>query len=68
MEDPHIEGVRGHSYAAVEWAIGQIESNSELLSGLSTGSFGLNDVDTAIRATAGETELRSIHVSILPWG
>lgn len=62
-----LKGVRGHSYAAVEWAIGQIESNHELLSVLSTGSFGLNDVDTAIRATAGETDLKSIHVSILPW-
>lgn len=62
-----LRGVRGHSYASVEWAIRQIESNCELLSGLSTSSFGLKDVDTAVRATAGETELNSIHVSILPW-
>lgn len=62
-----LRGVRGHSYAAVEWAIGQIGKDRDVLANIVTQSFGLNDVDLAIRATANETEHQSIHVSILPW-
>lgn len=62
-----IRGVRGHSYGAVEWAMSQISSNIETLGSMCTETFDLRHVDEAILATAGMTEHKSIHVTVLPW-
>lgn len=61
-----IRGVRGHSYGAVEWAMTRIDSDRERLSKMCTHSFGIDQVDTAILATAGRTDHKAIHVSVLP--
>lgn len=63
----NLKGVRGHSFSSVEWAISQIAKNQELLRSMATHTFGLKEVDVAIRATAGETEHQSIHCSVIPW-
>ena len=62
-----IRGVRGHSYSAVEWAINGISSGQLPVEAMSTQVLGLNDVDLAIRATGGETDLESVHITVDPW-
>src|SRR3989442_6314075 len=62
-----IKSARGHSYRAVELAIAQLASKRFPLDLLTTHEFGLDDVDTAIRAVGGEVEDGVIHVSLLPW-
>jgi threonine dehydrogenase-like Zn-dependent dehydrogenase len=62
-----IKSARGHSYRAVELAIAQLASKRFPLELLTTHEFGLEDVDTAIRAVGGEVEDGVIHVSLLPW-
>ncbi|GAA1268203.1 zinc-binding dehydrogenase [Pseudonocardia aurantiaca] len=63
-----IRSARGHGYRAVELALGQLASGRFPLERLSTHSFGLADVDRAIRAVGGEVEEDVVHVSLLPWG
>lgn len=62
-----IRGVRGHSYASVKWAIATIASGRYPLEDMCSHIFGLEDVDRAIRATGGETDHNSIHVTVDPW-
>jgi threonine dehydrogenase-like Zn-dependent dehydrogenase len=62
-----IKSARGHSYRAVELAIEQLASKRFPLDLLTTHEYGLEDVDTAIRAVGGEVEDGVIHVSLLPW-
>ena len=62
-----MKGVRGHSYNSVEWAIKTIASERLPIEEMGTQVLGLNDVDLAIRATAGETDLQSVHVTVDPW-
>lgn len=61
-----IRGVRGHSFAAVEWAMAQIDSDRARISKMCTHSFGIDQVDIAILATAGRTDHKAVHVSVLP--
>ncbi|GEO27668.1 putative alcohol dehydrogenase adh [Alicyclobacillus acidoterrestris] len=61
-----MRGVRGHSYAAVELAIEIIKSRKYPISEMSTHHFGLDQVDRAIRLTAGEYPEQAVHVTILP--
>jgi len=35
---------------------------------LATHTFGLSEVDHAIRTLAGETGEDALHISLLPWG
>jgi threonine dehydrogenase-like Zn-dependent dehydrogenase len=58
---------RGHSYRACELALKQLASKRFPLELLTSHTFGLQDVDHAIRAVGGETEQDVIHVSLLPW-
>jgi threonine dehydrogenase-like Zn-dependent dehydrogenase len=62
-----IKSARGHSYRAVELAIGQLASKRFPLQLLTTHEFGLEEADRAIRAVGGEVENGVIHVSLLPW-
>ena len=62
-----IKSARGHSYRAVELAIAQLSSKRFPLHLLTTHEYGLDDVDTAIRAVGGEVGNDVIHVSLLPW-
>jgi threonine dehydrogenase-like Zn-dependent dehydrogenase len=62
-----IKSARGHSYRAVELALGQLASHRFPLEALTTHEFALRDADRAIRAVGGEGVDGVIHVSLLPW-
>jgi threonine dehydrogenase-like Zn-dependent dehydrogenase len=62
-----IKSARGHSYRAVELAIAQLASKRFPLELLTTHTFGLDNVDRAIKAVGGEVEEDVVHVSLLPW-
>ncbi|MPZ14802.1 MAG: zinc-binding dehydrogenase [Chloroflexi bacterium] len=61
-----VKGVIGHSYQAVEMAVRTIASGKYPLHEVTNHQFGLDEVDDAIRATAGEFP-DVIHASVLPW-
>ena len=63
-----VKSARGHSYRACELALAQLASKRYPLDLLATHSFGLADVDLAIRMIGGEGDEGVIHVSLLPWG
>ena len=63
-----LASARGHSYRSVELALAQLASHRFPLERLATHSFGLEDVDHAIRALAGETGEDALHISLKPWG
>jgi threonine dehydrogenase-like Zn-dependent dehydrogenase len=63
-----IKSARGHSYRACELALEQLSSGRFPLERLSTHRFGLDQVDHAIRALAGDTADKNvIHISLMPW-
>jgi len=63
-----IKSARGHSYRACELAVKQLAAGRFPLDLLATHTFGLADVDRAIRAIGGQSEDQDvIHVSLLPW-
>ena len=62
-----IRSARGHSYRACELALEQLASRRFPLDRLTTHTFGLADVDRAIRAVGGDGVDGVIHVSLLPW-
>jgi threonine dehydrogenase-like Zn-dependent dehydrogenase len=61
-----VKSARGHSYKACELALEQLASKRFPLDQLTTHTFGLDDVDLAIRSVGGEGEPDVIHVSLLP--
>jgi threonine dehydrogenase-like Zn-dependent dehydrogenase len=62
-----IRSARGHSYRACELALEQLASKRFPLERLTTHTFGLEEVDRAIRYVGGEGDEGVIHVSLLPW-
>ena len=62
-----IRSARGHSYRACELALAQLASGRFPLDLLTTHTFGLTEVDRAIRAVGGEVDDGVVHVSLLPW-
>jgi threonine dehydrogenase-like Zn-dependent dehydrogenase len=62
-----LRGVRGHSYRAVELAIGAMKSGRHPLELISTHVLGLNEVDHALKLVGGEAQGKPIHITIEPW-
>jgi threonine dehydrogenase-like Zn-dependent dehydrogenase len=62
-----VKSARGHSYRSCELALAQLASNRFPLHLLTTHTFGLGDVDRAIRAVGGGVERDVVHVSLMPW-
>jgi threonine dehydrogenase-like Zn-dependent dehydrogenase len=62
-----LRGTRGHSYRAVELALGVLASGRFPFEKMASHELGLRDVDHALRMVGGQTEERCIHVSIDPW-
>jgi threonine dehydrogenase-like Zn-dependent dehydrogenase len=62
-----LKSARGHGYRAVELALGVLASGRFPLERLGTHTFGLADVDRALRVMGGETDEDVVHVSLLPW-
>lgn len=61
-----VKSARGHNYRACELALAQLASGRFPLGRLATHSFGLAEVDRAIRTVGGEGGDDVIHVSLLP--
>jgi threonine dehydrogenase-like Zn-dependent dehydrogenase len=62
-----IKSARGHSYRACELALEQLASHRFPLELVTTHTFGLNEVDYAIKSVGGKGASDVIHVSVLPW-
>lgn len=62
-----LHALRGHSYQAVELALRAMTSGAFALDRMSSHVIGLRDVDAALRMVGGESEERSIHVTVEPW-
>ena len=62
-----VRGVRGHSYRSVEMALALMAQGTVDLDAMLTHTFGLDDVDRALRLVGGEISDNAIHVSITPW-
>ena len=62
-----LRGTRGHSYEAVERALGVMAAGRIPLERMSSHVVGLSEIDHALRMVGGETEERSIHITVAPW-
>lgn len=62
-----LQGLRGHSFQAVEMALRTMALGRVPLERMSTHLLGLADVDRALRMVGGQSQEQSIHVSIDPW-
>ena len=62
-----IKSARGHSYRACELALAQLASHRFSLEKVTTHTFGLKDVDLAIRSVGGQGVPDVIHASLMPW-
>jgi threonine dehydrogenase-like Zn-dependent dehydrogenase len=62
-----LKSARGHSYKAVELALHQLASHRFPLNLMMTHTFGLQDVDYAIKSVGGEGAEGAIHVTVYPW-
>jgi len=62
-----IKSARGHSFRACELALQQLASHRFPLEKVTTHTFGLKDVDLAIRSVGGHGVPDVIHASLMPW-
>ncbi|MGE0653472.1 MAG: zinc-binding dehydrogenase [Alphaproteobacteria bacterium] len=61
-----VKGMRGHSYEAVELGLQIIAGGKYPLDELCTHSFGLDQVDEALRTVGGEGQADAIHCVVNP--
>jgi threonine dehydrogenase-like Zn-dependent dehydrogenase len=61
-----VKGARGHSYAAVEWAIALLTSGRHPLELMASLEVGLQDAAKAVLGTGGELDIPVIHAAIVP--
>jgi threonine dehydrogenase-like Zn-dependent dehydrogenase len=62
-----IKSARGHSYRACELALEQLASKRFPLEKVTTHTFGLKDVDLAIKSVGNQGVPGVIHASLMPW-
>jgi threonine dehydrogenase-like Zn-dependent dehydrogenase len=62
-----IKSARGHSYKACELALQQLASRRFPLEKITTHTFGLKEVDLAIKSVGGHGVPDVIHASLMPW-
>jgi threonine dehydrogenase-like Zn-dependent dehydrogenase len=62
-----LKSARGHSYRAVELALQLLASHRFPIELMMTHTFGLADVDYAIKSVGGQGAPGAIHVAVLPW-
>jgi threonine dehydrogenase-like Zn-dependent dehydrogenase len=62
-----LRGTRGHSYGAVELALKTMAAKTFPLEKMSSHIVGLNEIDRALKMVGGESEERSVHVTVDPW-
>src|SRR5206468_12963103 len=62
-----IKSARGHSHKACELALEQLASKRFPLHQMTTHTFGLKDVDLAIKSVGGGGVPDVIHASLMPW-
>jgi threonine dehydrogenase-like Zn-dependent dehydrogenase len=62
-----LRGTRGHSFEAVELALKTMAAGTFPLEKMSSHVVGLKDIDRALRMVGGESEERSIHITVDPW-
>jgi threonine dehydrogenase-like Zn-dependent dehydrogenase len=62
-----IKSARGHSFKACELALEQLASRRFPLEKVTTHTFGLKDVDLAIKSVGGHGVPDVIHASLMPW-
>ena len=61
-----VRGVRGRDYASVETALSLIGSGRYPLESLCTHSFGLEEVDRALRLVGERWDRTAVHVNVVP--
>ncbi len=59
-----VTGVRGHSHHAVAWALRALGEHAAVVNRMSSGVYGLADLDQALAVTADGS---AIHVRVEPW-
>jgi threonine dehydrogenase-like Zn-dependent dehydrogenase len=62
-----LKSARGHSYRAVELALRTLASHRFPVAMMMTHTFGLAEVDYAIKSVGGQGAAGAIHVSVFPW-
>jgi threonine dehydrogenase-like Zn-dependent dehydrogenase len=62
-----LRGTRGHSYGAVELALKTMAAGTFPLEKMSSHVVGLKEIDHALKMVGGESQERSIHITVDPW-
>ncbi len=62
-----LRGTRGHSFEAVELALQTMAAGTVPLEKMSSHVVGLKEIDRALKMVGGESQERSIHITVDPW-